>query len=529
MRSVLNDLKIPLLSLLLIGLLAAFFMPPTPIDETRYLSVAWEMYNTNSNVVPLLNGEPYAHKPPFLFWMLQAGWKLFGVNDVTPRLTFCLFGMLSILLLHKISLRLWPEDKKTATYAALVMGSTLLWMIWSCAIMFDVMITFWVLISILGILVANTAPKKGWILLTLGIAGGMLTKGPVIMVYTLPLVLLRPLWTTNRSTSWKILSAFIVGIGLAMLWAIPAAILGGEEYRNAIFWGQTVNRIESSFAHHRPIWWYIPVLPLIFFPWLFFKPSLAKINIKKTDGETRLILLWIAAPFVIFSLISCKQIHYLIPLIPAGALLMGRNITHSTKVAKPAAVKIVGAIYILASLSALVLPFINFGKKIGTLAPGSTWIIAAGLLTAGLLLMLPFQTTDDAAKGLALSTVLILLFGLIEAKKCFGENYNLKGMAVAIKCKMDEGRPVAHIGKYYAQYQFIGRLTKPITCVNSENDSDNVSKFIAENPNGVLISCLRKNKTVPENSIIYYKQRYRGKESIVLWGPCHQHTEGCSP
>lgn len=519
MKSILNDLKIPLLSLLLTGLMAAFFLPPMPIDETRYLSVAWEMQHAGSYIVPLQNGEPYAHKPPFLFWMLQTGWKLFGVNDVTPRLTICLFGMLSILLLYKVSLRLWPEERKTAACAALVLGSTVIWTLWSCAIMFDVLITFWVLISVLGILTADTAPKKGWILLTAGIAGGMLTKGPVIMVYTLPLVLLRPLWAPGRPARWSLLTAFLAGTGLALLWAIPAAIQGGAEYRHDIFWGQTVNRIESSFAHRRPFWWYIPILPALFFPWLYFRPALAKINLKQADSGIRLSILWLAVPFIIFSMISGKQVHYLVPIIPAGALLMGRNIARSGNLSGTASVKIIGALYLLLGITAMVLPFIHLSEKTGQLDAGSTWIAAAGLLSIGLLLILfPFRSTDGVSKGLALCTVLVLLFGLFEANKSFMEGYNLRGMAAAVKEKMDEGCAVAHLGKYYGQYQFLGRLPRPLTLVSSK-DSEEIRRFIAEHPSGVLISYLKKKDQLPENSVIYYRQRYRGETSVVLWGP----------
>jgi len=528
MRSAFNDLKIPLLSLLLTGLMAAFFLPPMPIDETRYLSVAWEMQHAGSYVVPLLNGEAYSHKPPFLFWMLQAGWKLFGVNDVTPRLTICLFGMLCILLLRKISLRLWPEENKTAACAALVLGSTLIWMLWSCAIMFDVMITVWVLISILGILSAETAPKKGWFLLTLGIAGGMLTKGPAIMVYTLPLVLLRPLWAADRAVRWNLLTAFLAGTGIALLWAVPAAILGGEEYRNAIFWGQTVNRIGSSFAHRRPLWWYVPILPLLFLPWIFFRPALAKINFKKADSGIRLAVLWLAVPFVIFSLISGKQVHYLVPIIPAGALLMGRNIARSENLTGTACVKVIGGFYCLMGIVALVLPFIHFSEKIGQLDQGSTWIAAGGLFCAGVLLMRPFRSTGSAAKALAISTVIILLFGLVEANRSF-EGYDIKGIAVAVKGKMDEGCPVAHIGKYYAQYQFLGRLPRPLTLVSRKTDTDAINQFIADHPNGVLISYLKKKDQLPENAVVYYRQRYRGETSVVLWGPPRQSAAETAP
>jgi len=51
-----------------------------PIDETRYVGVAWEMWLRGDFLVPHLNGEPYSHKPPLLFWLFQAGWWLFGVT-----------------------------------------------------------------------------------------------------------------------------------------------------------------------------------------------------------------------------------------------------------------------------------------------------------------------------------------------------------------------------------------------------------------------------------------------------------------
>jgi 4-amino-4-deoxy-L-arabinose transferase-like glycosyltransferase len=63
MKTVLKGLQIPLLSVLLAGLLASFLLPLVPIDETRYVSVAWEMWNSDSYAVPLLNGEPYCSRP----------------------------------------------------------------------------------------------------------------------------------------------------------------------------------------------------------------------------------------------------------------------------------------------------------------------------------------------------------------------------------------------------------------------------------------------------------------------------------
>ena len=58
------------------GLLAAVSLAShtlLPIDETRYATVAWNMWQRSDLLVPWLNGGPYADKPPLLFWIIQAG------------------------------------------------------------------------------------------------------------------------------------------------------------------------------------------------------------------------------------------------------------------------------------------------------------------------------------------------------------------------------------------------------------------------------------------------------------------------
>lgn len=52
--------------------------PILPIDETRYIAVAWEMWVRGDYLVPDLNNIAYSHKPPLLFWLMQLSWFLFG-------------------------------------------------------------------------------------------------------------------------------------------------------------------------------------------------------------------------------------------------------------------------------------------------------------------------------------------------------------------------------------------------------------------------------------------------------------------
>ena len=121
-----------------------------PIDETRYMSVAWDMWLRQEYLVPHLNGLPYSHKPPLLFWLINLGWSLFGVNDWWPRVIPFLFSIGSIFLTKKIAEKLWPKNKNIGSIAALFLLANSVWAIFSSVVMFDMILTFllaWELLS----------------------------------------------------------------------------------------------------------------------------------------------------------------------------------------------------------------------------------------------------------------------------------------------------------------------------------------------------------------------------------------------
>jgi hypothetical protein len=95
-----------------VGIAAAFWLRAVtvalanrsvlPIDETRYLAVAWEIWSRGNFVLPTLNGEAYSHKPPLLYWIIHAGWAAFGVNEWWPHLVA--LACLSAALVMKVPL-----------------------------------------------------------------------------------------------------------------------------------------------------------------------------------------------------------------------------------------------------------------------------------------------------------------------------------------------------------------------------------------------------------------------------------------
>ena len=508
-----------LLSLLLLAALTAVALlarPLTPIDETRYVSAAWEMWLRGDFLVPFKNGEPYSHKPPFMFWMFHAGWAIFGVNDWWPRLVLPLFSAGALILTFLLARRLWPQHAGLGGQAALVLVSALLWIVFSTTVMFDVMLAFWVLFGMHGVLVASEGKRRGFVMLGVAIGLGVLTKGPVILLNLLPVTVLALWW--NPGLRWGrwfggVGLAVLLGAAIALMWAIPAGIAGGEAYRNAIFWGQTANRMVESFAHRRPFWWYLPLLPLLLFPWFVwpgFWKALAHHRKLGLDRGTRFCLAWMLPVFVAFSFISGKQPHYLVPLFPAFALLTARVLVGRS-------VSGVGLPALLAAVLGVALMMAGSGRiaalndQVAELPP--LWT-GAGLVLLALVVWGASRRRVSPVVNLSLLGALTMVLVQMMAMQSLKPLYDVKPMAQAIRQVQDAGLPVANAATYHAQYQFVGRLETPLV----ELRDAELPRWLAAHPEGYVVVYLKDSQNLDAISA-RHKQAYRGGAAVLVDAP----------
>lgn len=518
------------LSIIVVGIALAT-RPLLPIDETRYTSVAWEMWLRRDFLVPYLNGVPYSHKPPLLFWVMHAGWWVFGVNEVWPRVAPSLFAMASLFLTTRIARLLWPQHGHVARQVPILILATPLWLMFTTLVMFDVLLTCFTLLAIAGVLHAwRHQDARGWVVFGLAIGLGLLSKGVVVLLHVMPVVLLAPWWSWGswgswgssnaRPTNWRqwYSAAFLgvlLGASIALAWAIPAALEGGPRYANDIFLRQTVDRVGGghSFAHSRPFWWYLPLLLLILFPWLTWPPlwrSFRTLLKAPSDAGTRFCIAWLVTVIAGFSVISGKQLHYLLPLIPAFALLVSRTLRAAPRInyrrdALPASLLLglVGAVF-------LTVPHLkSAGESLAWVQQAPPWTGIVLLLAAGVLITLPFTNADRGVPPpppvLAAASMLLVLVAQAGIMPYAASRHDMAPAATFLHDLEKRGYAIAHVGKYEGQFHFTGRLNHPFATM----DRSSVLEWTEQHPLNAVIHYTKDLPATMEPDAFYREYRDR--------------------
>ena len=511
--------------LMLIGV-ALNVRPLMPVDETRYAAVAWEMWLRGDFLVPHLNGQLYSHKPPLLFWLIHLTWLVFGVNDGSLRLISPLFGLGVVYLTASITRFAWPERKETETLVPFMLLGTFFWLFYSTLTMFDMLLAFFAALGILSILklARRGQSLSGWLLLGVAIGGGLLSKGPVILLHVLPAALLAPWWHPGPEVGsyWRrwyagVFSSVLLGATIALCWAIPAGIAGGEAYRQAIFFGQTQGRLVSSFAHDLPWWWYLQFLPTLTLPWLLMTPVWSGLNaMKRLDTGLRFCLAWGLPVFLAFSLISGKRAHYLLPLMPLVNMVLARALTSLDPLAcdwqraKRGFLALVAAIGLMMAVAPAVNAVLLHNDDLARLSP--FWGVFL-LFAVAHLWRMAAQNAQESVFSVSLASVIALLVMSSAFFSVRVESYDMREIGTKIAEVFAQGRDVAFLAdSYHGEFQFGGRLTHPVRAVSS---IAKLELWAAEHAGAYVVIRYKHAGDLPD-SFPYFHQRYRSAHLALL-------------
>ncbi|MCC7254660.1 MAG: glycosyltransferase family 39 protein [Dokdonella sp.] len=523
-----HELALPLLLTALLSLPVVFLLAPLPIDETRYLAVAWEMRLGGEYLVPHLNGDLYWQKPPLLFWLINAGWTLTGVHAWTARALTVIYALASLVLVHALTLRL-GATRESARNAAWLLAGAIYFALFSNMIMFDVLLTVWVLLALLGVCdLVDARYGRGILVAGVAIGLGVLSKGPVMLLLIGAAALLAPWWAADRLQGRRaryfgmLAVAILLGAAIALAWAIPAAIHGGEEYRRAIFLNQTLDRIngvKGTSAHRRPLWWYLLVFPAMLLPWpLVVRGNLTRMRALLSAVPLRFALAWLLPTFIVFSLVSGKQPHYLLPLIPAVAIVVAIGLEAQALRLRTG---LLGVVLVVLGILLATVHAGSFGAAIRAYASDlSPWwgIVIAGLGVG--LLSARSRITQPLAPALAvLVFALLVKLAIVQGP---GTRFDITPMARQIAALQARGETVAHVGRHHGVYEFAGRLTKPLPTFETLHEFE---AWAREHPDAYVATFYRRFRF---RAPPLFTQPFRGVEAS-LWKVSDGMAAGIDP
>ncbi len=306
-------------------------------DEGRYAEIPREMVATGDWTTPRLNGLKYFEKPALQYWATAVAYEVFGEHQWTSRLWTALTGFAGILLVWFVGMRLFGRE--AGLYAALLLGSSTLYVLMAHVNTLDMGVTFFVSLGIFSLLLAQqeaqVTPRRNWMLLAwAALALAVLSKG--LMGFILPGAALFLYSVFNRDiTVWKRMHWFS-GLAVFLLVAAPWFVMvmrANPDFFQFFFIHEHLERFTTK-VHGRfqPWYYFIPVLLMGMLPWtlLMFDALLrawrGSVQKAKAFSPERFLLVWAVFIYVFFSISDSKLPSYLLPMFPPLALLMGKQI-----------------------------------------------------------------------------------------------------------------------------------------------------------------------------------------------------------
>jgi len=500
-----------------------FLHGPMPLYSTRTLSVGWEMWQQGSWLVPLQNGMQYSHKAPLLYWLYHAGWAVTGVNDVWPRALALIFGALALVLVSRLARALFPQRPDAAVLAPWIVAGSTFFLLFALQLMFDVLLGLFVLAAFLALVRGDIyRGVPSWIGFSLALGLGLLVKGPVMLLHVVFPVLLAPLWSEQARAAparWygRAALATLGGFALFAAWLVPALLQGDAAYREALLWKQTAGRIVKSFDHARAWWWYLAILPALAFPWvLWFGSWRALAGARRDDiAGGRFLGCWLLPALLAFTLSSGKQAYYLIPELGGLAVALAAAIAARADARWPRWYGALPALVIIAlGAMTLALPWLPpqwiTSPWVAQLANGSRWI-AWFIVAAGAALLIGARRPTRFVLQLGAASLIAGAAAHALFMHAYWPRYDLAPAAQAIARAQREGRPVLNIGTYEAEYQFLGRLEKPLAELDRPED---IAAWRQAHPDGVIVQTgARTPKGV---GTPLHRQRFRSRW-VEIW------------
>jgi 4-amino-4-deoxy-L-arabinose transferase-like glycosyltransferase len=305
-------------------------------DEPRYAQVAREMLARHDWITPILGGRPWLEKPPLYYWQAMLAYSALGVSDLAARIPSAIDATLLIIAVYLFFRRF---RRGVEADAALITASCAGMVGYARAASMDMALAATFAIGMLAWWAWRESGKRIYLaLFYLFMALGMLAKGPVAPFLAATVIVLfalgaRQIRLVGR-TLW--LPGIVLFCAVALPWYFVVQMRNPQFFREFIL-EHNLARFSSDLYHHRqPFWYYLPVTAVALVPWMVFVVSavVEALRTWRSERESKsaepdfemqfngFACCWLIVPVVFFSLSQSKLPGYILPAIPAGAVLL---------------------------------------------------------------------------------------------------------------------------------------------------------------------------------------------------------------
>lgn len=333
-----------LILLWLVVYVSALFHPALFDDaDSVHAEAAREMLLRHDWITLHANGIRYLEKAPLMYWAIAVSFRVFAVHDWSARLPLA-FGVLMLLLaVFFLGRRIFSEAG--GFYAALASAFALGPYIFTRFLIPDILVGLWLILSFDFFLrtLEETRPSRFscWGL-AIACALNVLTKGLIGLIFPAAAIGLYLLLTRNlrHLLKMRIFSSTVAFLAVAAPWHILASLRNPDQANiRGFFWFYFVNEHFLRYLNKRVPRDYGTVSLLLFwglvlvwlFPWSSMLPqALARVPILRvrdvtlTSAVRARLLLFLGAFFIVsFFSFSSRQEYYVLPALPALALILG--------------------------------------------------------------------------------------------------------------------------------------------------------------------------------------------------------------
>jgi 4-amino-4-deoxy-L-arabinose transferase-like glycosyltransferase len=300
-------------------------------SEPTYGEVVKEMFVLHDWVSLHYNYAPWYIHPPLWMWTAGLASLIFGLNEFSLRLPSALFGVAGVIATYVAGRRLYGEA--AGVISGLALATSLEYIVLARLAILDTMLIFFMTVATLWTFFAlRDGDRRAFWIAVFAAALGVMVKGPVAIV--LPVLTLivwyacvgrehrAVLFGSIRAMPW--LAGTVVFLIVAGWWFGLQTALHGGAFLAEYIGRSTFSRYVTPFENQPgPVYYYIPILLLGFFPYVAFLPKAIKEAWRARTSDDIFLLCAAAVPFVFFSVAQTKLPNYLAIIFPALSILVG--------------------------------------------------------------------------------------------------------------------------------------------------------------------------------------------------------------